>query len=198
MRAELNRAPRSSSTGEWGFPKGHAEAHDANPLSAAKRELLEETGVIPVNLVFDPYTTFFESSYINPRTGKKKTVVVWAAEIDESYEVTIQPEEIMSYRFEDIDRVKEVLSFKEDREHIDKLVPLLVEKKKNRSASAKYPQIVLFGDGFVAESWKTGGLGQRMAHQYQRMADIINRGLPGYNCRLMPRDRCLKYRIDVS
>jgi ADP-ribose pyrophosphatase YjhB (NUDIX family) len=171
------------STGEYGFPKGHAEPEDATPLDAAKRELLEETGVIPANLLFDPFTAFFESSYTNPRTGKQKVVCVWAAEIDDSYEVIIQPEEIASYRFVDIDQVKDVLSFKEDREHVDRLMPLLLDKRDRRnSKSEKYPQIVLFGDSLTAWSWKTGGLGQRLAHQYQRRADIVNRGFSGYNC----------------
>lgn len=133
--------------------------------------------MLPVNMLFDPHTTFFESSYTNPRTGKEKTVVVWTAEIDDTLEVTIQPEEIMAYRFVDIDTVKEVLSFREDRDHIDKLIPLLVDLRDEKPVH--YPQIILFGDSLVASSWRTGGLGQRLAHQYQRRADVLNRGFPG-------------------
>lgn len=137
-----------------------------------------------MNMLFDPYTTFFESTYNSPRTGKMKTVVVWTAEIDTSCEVVIQPEEIKSYRFVGIDQVKSILSFKEDTPHIDNLIPLLT--KLRDANSGQYPQIVLFGDSLSSWSWKTGGLGQRLAHQYWCRADIVNRGFSGYNSQCRP------------
>lgn len=36
---------RDARSNKWGFPKGHREAYDADDLSTAKRELLEETGI---------------------------------------------------------------------------------------------------------------------------------------------------------
>jgi 8-oxo-dGTP pyrophosphatase MutT (NUDIX family) len=33
-------------SGKWGFPKGHRELYDINPSECAKRETLEETGLI--------------------------------------------------------------------------------------------------------------------------------------------------------
>ena len=44
-------------------------------------------------------------------------------------------------------------------------------------------KIVLFGDSLTQQSFSVGGFGQRLADVYQRRADILNRGLSGYNSR---------------
>ena len=93
--------------------------------AAAYRELLEETGLSITKQVFDPHSTYFESTYINPRTGKQKKVVVWAAMVQHDAEVTIQPEEILSYRWMPLDQAHTVASFKEDRESLAELIGLL-------------------------------------------------------------------------
>jgi 8-oxo-dGTP pyrophosphatase MutT (NUDIX family) len=93
--------------------------------AAAYRELLEETGLSITKHAFDPYSTYFESAYINPRTGKQKKVVVWAAMVDAEAAVTIQPEEILSYKWMPLDQAHTLASFKEDRESLAELVRLL-------------------------------------------------------------------------
>lgn len=86
---------------------------------------MEEAGVKVIKVLFDPYKDFFESSYTNARTGKLKTTTVWAAQIPGDAQVTIQPEEIMSYRYVDIEHAHEILSFKEDRQTMEQLRKLL-------------------------------------------------------------------------
>ena len=93
--------------------------------AAAKRELLEETGLTVSKFLFEPFVTFFESSYINPNTGKTKVVVVWPAEVAKDAEIVIQPEEIMSYRYVNIDEASSVLSFEADRQSLKRLIALL-------------------------------------------------------------------------
>jgi isoamyl acetate esterase len=56
------------------------------------------------------------------------------------------------------------------------------------------PQVVLFGDSITQNSFSPGGWGARMAHWYVRKADVVNRGLSGYNSpwalATMPKVRC--------
>lgn len=80
-----------------------------------------------MKLLFDPIENYFESTYTNSRTGKPKTTTVWAAQILPDALVTIQPEEILSYRYVDINLAHEVLSFKEDRQIMEQLIELLRE-----------------------------------------------------------------------
>ncbi|KAL4068069.1 SGNH hydrolase-type esterase domain-containing protein [Scleroderma yunnanense] len=40
--------------------------------------------------------------------------------------------------------------------------------------------IVLFGDSLTQWSWRTGGLAQRLAADYARKLDVLNRGINGY------------------
>ncbi|KAL7009262.1 hypothetical protein EMMF5_000892 [Cystobasidiomycetes sp. EMM_F5] len=111
------------STGEFGFPKGHAEKTDASPIAAGLRELKEETGLTPISLITMSRSSYFESRYTNPRNGRNKVVVVWPAEVTASdKEVNIQPEEIMSFRFVDIRQAHTVLSWKEDKLIVEKLI----------------------------------------------------------------------------
>lgn len=95
--------------------------------AAADRELLEETGLKIIRHLFNPYETFFESTYINPAsvTRKSKTTTVWAAEVHGDAKVTIQPEEILSYRYVDIEKAHEVLSWADNREAIKRVISLL-------------------------------------------------------------------------
>lgn len=84
--------------------------------------------------VFNPYQTYFESTYTNPRTGKIKTTTVWAAEVQGDAKVTIQPEEIMSYAWVGVDNAQHLLSWMEDKEIMQKLVMLLnVETSRSDS-----------------------------------------------------------------
>ena len=43
------------------------------------------------------------------------------------------------------------------------------------------PRLVLFGDSITQWSFSDAGWGAKLAHWYARKADVINRGLSGYN-----------------
>ncbi|KAK9915119.1 hypothetical protein WJX75_004950 [Coccomyxa subellipsoidea] len=45
------------------------------------------------------------------------------------------------------------------------------------------PQFVLFGDSLTQKSFDEGGWAGRLANEYQRKVDVINRGYSGYNTR---------------
>ncbi|GAB5363097.1 hypothetical protein AAMO2058_000854000 [Amorphochlora amoebiformis] len=51
----------------------------------------------------------------------------------------------------------------------------------NEFYSVSPASIVLFGDSITQYSFSVGGFGARLADYYQRRADVINRGLSGYN-----------------
>ena len=41
---------------------------------------------------------------------------------------------------------------------------------------SEYPQWILFGDSITFQSFRTGGLGQRLSETYARRLDVLNRG----------------------
>jgi hypothetical protein len=43
-------------------------------------------------------------------------------------------------------------------------------------ARPELPTIVLFGDSITEGSFDVGGWGARLAHEYARKADVVNRG----------------------
>jgi hypothetical protein len=45
------------------------------------------------------------------------------------------------------------------------------------------PRILLVGDSITQESFQPNGWGSALANWYIRRADVINRGLDGYNTR---------------
>lgn len=47
--------------------------------------------------------------------------------------------------------------------------------------SARFGKVVLFGDSLTQCSFSPGGWGARLADRLQRRADVLNRGLSGYN-----------------
>eukprot|EP00887_Chlorella_sp_A99_P005674 scaffold1.g5674.t1 len=49
--------------------------------------------------------------------------------------------------------------------------------------AATRPSIVLFGDSITQKGFGLGGWAAALANQYQRRADVINRGYNGYNTR---------------
>lgn len=128
-------------------------------------------------LLFDPHEVYFESRYTNPRTGREKVTTVWPAEIRDDAQITVQPDEIIAYRFVPIEHASSVLSFREDRDTMAQLAPLL----RAEPDPARYPKIILFGDSLTQFSHQAGGLAQRLADTYQRRLDVVNRGFSGYN-----------------
>lgn len=63
----------SSHTGDsyWVFPKGHAETGES-PIAAARRELQEETGLVPASIDANrPYTIEYSFSHAGYRINKR-------------------------------------------------------------------------------------------------------------------------------
>ena len=57
---------------------------------------------------------------------------------------------------------------------------------EKNSAMASFlfrPEIVLLGDSITQFSFDAGGWGARLQNQYQRHADVMQRGFSGYNTR---------------
>ena len=75
----------------WTFPKGHPEEGETREQSAL-RELYEETGLTPKNLLTD---VTYEQSYSFPYEGTRiDKKVLYYAGIIEFPEFSIQPEEV--------------------------------------------------------------------------------------------------------
>lgn len=49
--------------------------------------------------------------------------------------------------------------------------------------SLRHQKIVLFGDSLTQRAFELGGWGAKLANRYARRADVLNRGLSGYNSR---------------
>lgn len=108
--------------GWWGFPKGHAEAGET-PEIAAERELLEETGLKVVK--FLPFTPL-EENYKFWFKGQQydKTVRYFVAEV--TGEIRVQPEEIKSARWVDLDQAEDLVTYPESKAICRHLVSLLL------------------------------------------------------------------------
>jgi len=79
----------------WAFPKGHAEAGET-PIQSAKRELVEETGLIHVALRASPA---FEESYYSIKKGVTydKTVTYYMGDVLIDEKVVVQAAEVSDY-----------------------------------------------------------------------------------------------------
>lgn len=93
--------------GAWGFPKGHPKNNE-NELETARRELLEETKIIDIQIIEGP---FFIERYEAEHDGitVDKTVKYFLARVPET-KVTIDHSEIIGYGWftyeESLDLVK--------------------------------------------------------------------------------------------
>lgn len=73
--------------GHWAFPKGHVE-HEETEIETAKREILEETGLIAqIDTEFRSVVTY------SPKKGTMKDVVYFAATVNDA-EPVAQPGEV--------------------------------------------------------------------------------------------------------
>lgn len=95
--------------GHWAFPKGHAEG-DETPLEAARRELLEETGLTPVKVYEE--TLFSEEYVFVDPDGRKihKTNTFWLAEMPHT-DVIPQEEEVMDFAWLPYNEALERMTF---------------------------------------------------------------------------------------
>ncbi len=97
----------------WGFPKGHGRGNETEEETAL-REIREETGL---DVRFR--RGFYERShYLTPKS-RKKEVVCFLARV-RTRRVSIQPEEIKSYRWANYNDARELLTFANTRVLLDK------------------------------------------------------------------------------
>lgn len=101
--------------GHWSFPKGHVEEGESFE-AAAQRELFEECGIRPLYFFAEHY--FDETySFIHPVDGVSvlKHVRYFVGSIDPTCTVTVQPEEIIQFRYVSAREAHVLLAFTEAR-----------------------------------------------------------------------------------
>ncbi len=85
----------------WDLPKGHVDRGETT-LQAALRELQEETGIQPHQIVIDPDFRFAEQYWVNDRRDREKKLkelVIFLARLVD--DVPIQPTEHIGYEWVD-------------------------------------------------------------------------------------------------
>ncbi len=98
--------------GHWAFPKGHAEDSESD-VQAARRELMEETGIKNVILLEDVSLT---ETYFFRRAGQTvvKTVRYFLGPVRDDA-VRIQAAEIKAYRWASGSEAAELITFSESK-----------------------------------------------------------------------------------
>ena len=76
----------------WIMPKGHPEGEET-PQQTAKRELKEETGLVPYH-INDSYPIKLSYNFWFERNHIYKTVLFYVGHIDDSATVKVQEEEV--------------------------------------------------------------------------------------------------------
>ena len=114
-----NAAMKDPAKAYWGFPKGHIEKGERSE-EAAIREVREETR-IRVRIE----TKLGDSQYIFSRSGERilKSVVYYLLKYV-SGEVKPQEEEVLAVKWFDPEEALELLTFKKDREFLQKALKL--------------------------------------------------------------------------
>lgn len=97
-------------TGGWAFPKGKIEINET-PLEAAKREIYEETGVKNISLSKNL------GEYSRPVADGKPVILVIDMFLFETIEEKVKniKNDVKDVKFVSIDKIKKILSLKEDR-----------------------------------------------------------------------------------
>lgn len=108
----------------WGFPKGHQEERES-PLEAMERELYEETFLKIKKLIS---TEFLEERYVFKKEDQsiEKRVFFMVAEVEG--DVKIDGKEVLEYRWCNYLEAKELISFHEGKELLDKAQKLIHSK----------------------------------------------------------------------
>lgn len=93
--------------GHWAFPKGHAEKGETHE-DTAFRELLEETGLLVVKLLFDePLTETYWFKHQEELIHKK--VYYYLAQV--KGRVVLQKEELSSYQWVPLEKADQYVTF---------------------------------------------------------------------------------------
>ena len=100
--------------GHWSFPKGHVEANETE-VETALREVREETG-LEVSL----QRGFRHTVEYYPKPGVKKLVVYFLGKAAADAHAVRQEEEISELKWLDFDEAYQAVTFKNDRELLDK------------------------------------------------------------------------------
>lgn len=116
-------AVKSIRDGHWGFAKGHVENGETE-VETAKREIMEETS-IKADLLDD----FRITKHYSPYTNVEKEVVFFIASSSE-YDIKIQAEEILEYKFAPFDEVYDVLTYESDKDVLKRADEFLKKKEK--------------------------------------------------------------------
>ncbi len=111
----------------WGFPKGHVDPGE-DTLTAARREVTEETGLIHVALKLDlgSYTRYKGMPSGGDDKSEFKTIRMYLFSTEEEKLVPIDPGNPES-RWVTIDLVSEMLTNPKDREFFESVVPLVLK-----------------------------------------------------------------------
>jgi bis(5'-nucleosidyl)-tetraphosphatase len=109
--------------GHWAFPKGHAEPGET-PAQTALRELGEETGIEPVELLTDEQFTEHYTFITKKGVRVDKTVTFFIGHVDDPA-VTVQPEEVQDHAWLDAEAARERLTFPEARELFGRVMSYL-------------------------------------------------------------------------
>ena len=112
----------------WGFPKGHAE-NDETSIEAAKRELLEETGLTIESLIDNQP---IDEKYIFGHQGQliEKKVFYYLAIVSKG--AVIQRDEIVEGKWVDIEDVEKTLTYEASK---------MVFQQAKKILNSKFPFI---------------------------------------------------------
>ena len=112
--------------GHWSFPKGHIDEGESF-LDTAKRELFEESGIIPTKIITENYFTehylIYKKDY-----AIEKTVHLFIGFVEDK-NVVIQEKEIKDFYWGDKDTVANKLAFEGDKREVFNEVVSYMNKK---------------------------------------------------------------------
>jgi bis(5'-nucleosidyl)-tetraphosphatase len=114
-------------SGYWGFPKGHKEGKETN-IEAARRELVEETGIYEVNIIDEPA---LEDRYFFERDKIKydKIATFYIGTLASQPTLELQLTEIDEAGWYDFETAYELLTFDTLKEIIKKANQWLIDNK---------------------------------------------------------------------